>query len=269
MVTDTGAASLAAEFPPGIDDFDFRDWFPGLSDTAWANVFTTITAAVWATVLILVIFFFWAYRSPKIVPTKSQWMAESAYGFIRNSISIDLLGKKDGVRFAPYFATLFFFILLMNFWAVVPGVQISPNAHIAFPLVLGFLSWLIYNFVGIKKHGLIGYLKMNCVPPGVPGFILPIIIPLEFVQNLLLRPITLALRLFANMFAGHLILLVFITGGLAMLNSANMLVQGLSVFSFLMAIAMSLFELIVIGLQAYVFTLLTALYVQGALADEH
>ncbi|WP_084472089.1 F0F1 ATP synthase subunit A [Haloglycomyces albus] len=230
---------------------------------------TTITMAVFATVVVLAFLFMWAYRNPQIVPTKRQWIAESAYGFIRNTVSIDLLGKKDGVRFAPYFATLFFFILMMNLWAIIPGIQISPNAHIAFPLVLGVLSWIVYNYVGIQKHGLVGYLKMNCVPPGVPWFILPLIIPLEFIQNFILRPITLALRLFANMFAGHLILLVFITGGLAMLNSANFFIQGLSLFSFLMAIAMTLFELIVILLQAYVFTLLTALYVQGSLADEH
>lgn len=265
------AKVLAADghFPPGIDSFDFRDWFSGLSGTALANVFTTITFAVWLTVAILIIFFLWAYRKPQIVPTKRQWIAESAYGFIRNSVSIDLLGKQAGVRFAPYLATLFFFILVMNFWAIVPGIQISPNAHIAFPITMGIISWLVYNYVGVKKHGFIGYLKVTCIPPGSPAFILPLLIPLEFLQNVLLRPVTLALRLFANMFAGHLILLVFILGGFELLNSGNIFIQGMSVFSFALGIAMSLFELIVIVLQAYVFTLLTGMYIQGSLADEH
>lgn len=269
----TDSAMVLAEgdshFPPGIESFNFRDWFTGLSDTALANVFTTITFAVWLSVAVIITFFLWAYRKPQIVPTKRQWIAESVYGFIRNSVAIDLLGKKTGVRFAPYLATLFIFILVMNLWAIVPGIQISPNAHIAFPLVLGFMSWAIYCYVGIKKHGFLGYLRATCIPTGTPVFIYPVVIPIEFLQNLILRPVTLALRLFANMFAGHLILLVFFLGGFQLLNSENVVLQGLSVFSFAMGIAMTGFELIVIVLQAYVFTLLTGMYIQGSLADEH
>ncbi|MCD0442677.1 F0F1 ATP synthase subunit A [Glycomyces sp. A-F 0318] len=269
----TDSAIVLAEgdshFPPGIHSFDFADWFSGLSGTALTHMFTTITFVVWLSVAILIVFFLWAYRKPQIVPTKKQWMAESAYGFIRNTVAIDLMGKKDGVKFAPYLATLFLFILIMNLWAIVPGVQISPNSHIAFPALMGALSWVIYMAVGFKKHGFIGFLKLTCVPPGAPWFIYPLLIPIEFLQNLILRPITLALRLFANMFAGHLILLVFILGGFEMLNSSNFLIQGLSIFSFGMGIAMTMFELIVILLQAYVFTLLTGMYIQGSLADEH
>ena len=269
----TDSAIVLAEgeshFPPGIHSFNFADWFSGLSETALAHVFTTITFAVWATVAILAVFFLWAYRKPQIVPTKKQWIAESAYGFIRNTVAIDLMGKKDGVRFAPYLATLFLFIVLMNFWAIVPGIQISPNAHIAFPAMLAVLSWIIYVWVGIKQHGLAKWLKITVVPPGAPAFIYPLLIPIEILQNIILRPVTLALRLFANMFAGHLILLVFILGGFEMLNSGNIFIQGLSVFSFAMGIAMTMFELIVILLQAYVFTLLTGMYIQGSLAEEH
>jgi len=270
-VTDSAIVLAEGEshFPPGIHSFDFADWFSGLSETALAHMFTTITMVVWATVAILIVFFLWAYRKPQIVPTKKQWMAESAYGFIRNTVAIDLMGKKDGVRFAPYLATLFLFIVLMNFWAIVPGIQISPNAHIAFPAMLAVLSWIMYVWVGIKQHGLAKWLKITVVPPGAPAFIYPLLIPIEILQNIILRPVTLALRLFANMFAGHLILLVFILGGFEMLNSSNIFIQGLSVFSFAMGIAMTLFELIVILLQAYVFTLLTGMYIQGSLAEEH
>ncbi|WP_030157664.1 F0F1 ATP synthase subunit A [Glycomyces sp. NRRL B-16210] len=256
-------------FPPGIESFNFRDWFTGLSETGLANVFTTLTFAVWLSVAVIIVFFLWAYRKPQIVPTKRQWLAESAYGFIRNSVSVDLLGKKAGVRFAPYFATLFLFILVTNMWAIVPGIQISPNSHIGFPLVLGLMSWVIYVYVGVKKHGFLGYLRATCIPAGTPVFIYPVVIPIEFLQNLILRPVTLALRLFANMFAGHLILLVFFLGGFQLLNSENIFIQSMSVFSFAMGIAITAFELIVIVLQAYVFTLLTAMYVQSSLADEH
>ncbi|GAB3644779.1 F0F1 ATP synthase subunit A [Glycomyces tarimensis] len=268
-MTDSAQVLAAGHFPPGTDSFNYRDWFTGLSETALANVFTTITFAVWLSVAVLIVFFLWAYRKPQVVPSKRQWFAESAYGFIRNTVAVEVLGKQVGIRFAPYLTTLFLFIVVMNFWAIVPAVQISPNAHIAFPVMLGFLSWVIYNYLGVRKHGFLGYLKLTCVPPGAPWFIYPLLIPIEFLQNLILRPVTLALRLFANMFAGHLILLVFILGGFALLESDNVFIQGISVVSWAFGIAMTFFELIVILLQAYVFTLLTTLYIQGSLADEH
>jgi F-type H+-transporting ATPase subunit a len=260
---------LAAEFPPGVESFNFGDWFAGLTDTALANVITTLTFVVFLAVAILMIFFLWAYSNPQIVPTRRQWLAESAYGFVRNTVAIDILGKREGVRFAPYLTTLFLFILLTNFFAIVPGIQISANASISFPLVLGFIAWCVYNYVGIKKHGFLAYLKHTCVPPGAPLFIYPLLVPIEFLQNLILRPVTLALRLFANMFAGHLILLVFILGGFALLQSDNIFIQGISVLSWALGIALTGFELIIILLQAYVFTLLTTMYIQSSLAEEH
>lgn len=259
---------IAADFPPGIEVFNFRDWF-GVENTALAGTVNLITVSLFVGVGIVIAYFMWAYRNPRIVPTKRQWIAESAYGLIRNSVSVDLLGERAGVRFAPYLASLFFFILATNLWGIVPGVQISPNAYIAFPLVLGVLSWAIYNYVGIRKHGFFGYLKANTIPPGVPIFIWPLMIPIEFFSNLILRPITLALRLFANMFAGHLILVVFVTGGFALLSADNFLLAGMSVFAWIMAIAMTFFEFGIMLLQAYVFVLLTTMYVQGALAEEH
>lgn len=256
-------------FPPGTEEFIFRDWFPALSDTFLANTITTITFIVWASVGLIMGLFLWAYRKPQLVPTRRQWLAESTYGFIRNNVAIDLMGKKYGVRFAPYLATLFLFIAFTNLFGIIPGIQISSNSHIAFPLVLGIASWLLYNWVGIRKFGVLKYLKNTCVPPGVPWPILVLLIPIEFFTNLILRPFTLALRLFAAMFAGHLILLVFILGGFTMLQADNFLIQGMSIFSFLMAIAFTFFELFIMLLQAYIFTLLTALYMQGALSEEH
>jgi F-type H+-transporting ATPase subunit a len=131
------------------------------------------------------------------------------------------------------------------------------------------MVWVIYNVEGIKKHGAIGYLKSQCVIPGIPWPMHFLLIPMEFMSKILLQPFTLAVRLFANMFAGHLMLLVFTLGGVAMLNASNIFIKGLSVTSFLMALVMTFFELMVIVLQAYVFTMLTAAYVQGALEEAH
>jgi len=172
-----------------------------------------------------------------------------------------------GVRFAPYLTTLFCFILLTNFFGIVPFLQISPNSHIAFPAMLAAISYVLFNYAGIKHHGFVKYFKMSLVPPA-PWFILPLLIPIEFFSTFLVRPFSLAVRLFANMFAGHMLLLVFTLGGFAMI-SANAWFIPFSIVSWVMTIALTFLEFLVIVLQAYVFTVLTASYVQGALADEH
>ena len=250
-------------FPPGIENFNYGDWFSAVPG-GW---FTTITFGIFLAVGILLCFFLITYRDPKIVPTKGQWLAESIYGFVRDGIAKDIIGPQ-GVKFAPYFTVLFCFIALTNVMAIVPGIQISPNAHIAFPLILGVLSWIIYLAVGVKKHGFFGYLKASSIPSGTPGYMYPIIIPIEFLSNLILRPITLSVRLFANMFAGHMILLVFLLGGFTLFEAGGWFMAA-SPLAFIMAIVMTFFEFFIQLLQAYVFTLLTAVYIQTSLADEH
>jgi F-type H+-transporting ATPase subunit a len=135
--------------------------------------------------------------------------------------------------------------------------------------VLGFISYFMFIAIGIRKQGFVQYFKVNLFMPGLPWPLYILITPIEAFTTFVMRPITLAVRLFANMFAGHLMLLVFTLGGVAMLGSANVFVMGLSLLSFVMAIVLTFFEAMVIFLQAYVFTMLTASYVQGAIADEH
>jgi F-type H+-transporting ATPase subunit a len=255
---------LAAEFPPSVEDFYLPSILPwGAHDSYW---FTKITVLVWVAVAAIIIYFLVSYRKPQLVPTKKQWLAESIYGFVRNNISVDMIGPR-GVAFAPYLTTLFCFILLMNFFSIVPLVQISPNSHIAFPAFMAVISYVMFIYVGIRHHGLVKYIKTALIPPA-PWFILPLLIPIEFFSNFLVRPFSLAVRLFANMFAGHMLLLVFTLGGFAMI-SANAWFAPFSIVSWIMTIALTFLEFLVICLQAYVFTVLTASYVQGALADEH
>jgi F-type H+-transporting ATPase subunit a len=257
---------LAADvpFPPSVEDFYLPSILPwGEHDSYW---FTKITALLWISVALIIIFFLVTYRNPKLVPTKKQWLAESAYGFVRNNIAIEMIGAR-GVRFAPYLTTLFSFVLLMNLWGIIPLVQISPNSHIAFPAILAVISYVMFIYVGVREHGFVGYFKNALIPPA-PWFILPLLIPIEFFSNFLVRPFSLAVRLFANMFAGHMLLLVFTLGGFAMIN-ANLLFVPFSIVSWVMTIALTFLEFLVIVLQAYVFTVLTASYVQGALADGH
>jgi F-type H+-transporting ATPase subunit a len=249
-------------FPPEVEESFF---LPSIIEGAGPWL-TKVTLLVWLAVALLIIYFLWAYRAPRLVPTKRQWIAESVYGFARKNIALDLIGR-EGVRFAPYFTVLFCFILLTNLFGIIPGIQLSPNSHIAFPVVLAAISYVLFIAVGIRKHGFLRYLKVQLVP-SAPWFVLPILIPIEFFSNLIVRPVTLALRLFANMFAGHMILLVFTLGGFAMLN-ANLLLAPISLVSWVMTILLTGLEALIAILQAYIFVILTASYVQGALAEEH
>jgi F-type H+-transporting ATPase subunit a len=245
-------------FPPEVSDFYLPGWqYP------WVTKFTVL---VWIGVALLILYFLTAYRNPKLVPTRSQWMAESIYGFARNNVAVDVIGQ-EGVRFAPYLATLFSFLLLTNLFGIIPIAQVSPNAHIAFPATLAIITYVMYIWVGVRKHGFGKFMRLMLMPPA-PMWLMPLLIPIEFLQNFILRPITLSLRLFANMFAGHVILLVFTLGGFALLN-ANGLFAPISVVSWITAVLMTFFEVLVAAMQAYVFTLLTAVYIQGSLADEH
>jgi F-type H+-transporting ATPase subunit a len=256
---------LAAEvpFPPTVEDFYLPSILPwGEHNAYW---FTKVTVLLWISVALIIIFFLVSNRKPQLVPSKKQWIAESLYGFVRNNIAVDMIGR-EGVRFAPYLTTVFSFILVMNLWGVIPVAQISPNSHIAFPAILAVISYVMFIYLGIKKHGK-GYLKFALVPPA-PWFILPLLIPIEFFSNFIVRPFSLAVRLFANMFAGHMLLLVFTLGGFAMIN-ANIWLAPVSVVSWAMTVALTFLDFAVIVLQAYVFTVLTASYIQGSLAESH
>jgi F-type H+-transporting ATPase subunit a len=207
----------------------------------------------------------------RIVPSKSQYFSEEAYSFVRNGIAQDIIGGRDYMRFVPLLTTMFFFILVNNLFGLVPFLQFAPFSRAGFAYALAGMVWVVYNGVGIARHGFFPYLKLQTVPPGVPPWILPLLVPLEFLSNLIIRPITLSLRLFANMFAGHLLLTLFATGGAYLLFDAtgSFLVKPAGILSFVLGILVGFLELIVSVLQAYVFTLLTATYIQGSLAAEH
>jgi F-type H+-transporting ATPase subunit a len=263
VVSSLGAGPLATDshFPPSVGEF-FPPALFGLD--GWLTKFTIFA---WVAVGILIIFFLAAYRKPTLVPSRTQWMAESVYGFARDSIATPMLGHA-GVKFAPYFATLFSFILLTNLFGIVPFIQASPNSHIAFPIVLAVISYVMFNYLGIRQHGVKKYFKTALIP-NAPWYILPLLIPIEFFSTFIVRPVTLALRLFANMFAGHMILLVFTLGGFALLNASAWYLKPISVLSWVMAIGLTFLEALVILLQAYVFVVLTSSYISGALAEEH
>jgi F-type H+-transporting ATPase subunit a len=247
---------------PGPADF----WQPLVGDGAWAVTRPAIVVAL--SVGALVWFFLSTSRRLALVPGKSQFAAEAVYGLVRNGLARDIIGSREFLKFVPMLFTMFTMILLNNLAGVIPFVQFPTFSRIAFPIGLTLITFVVYQTVAFRRKGFMGYMK-SLVPPGVPAWIKPLMFLLEFVTYFISRPVSLALRLFGNMFAGHLLLLIFILGGQYLLVHGGPAIKVSGIISFAFAIVMSFFEVLVEFLQAYIFTLLSALYIAGAIADEH
>lgn len=259
MLTET---LLSGEFePPSAADFQFA---PIFGDSI---LFSKPVFLVALSVILIAAFFIISARKAAVVPSRLQFAGEGVYAFVRNSIGQDVIGP-EFMRFVPFLFTLFTFVLCNNLFGIIPFLQFPSMSRIGFPIALAIFTYVVYHYVGIKHHGLKKYVKDICFMPGVPKWIYIILTPVEFATYFIVRPATLSLRLFANMFAGHLLLLVFTLGGEHLLAS-TIFFKILSIFSFGFAVGLSFFEFGIECLQAYIFTLLTALYIAGALADEH
>jgi F-type H+-transporting ATPase subunit a len=193
---------------------------------------------------------------------------EGAYTFVRNSVARDVIGGKDFLPFVPLLFSLFVLILVNNFFGVFPPIQFPSMSRVGFPVALALVVYVVYHWVGISRKGVKGYFG-SFVPHGLPVFVVPLVWVLEFVTYFFTRPVTLALRLFGNMFAGHILLILFILGAEYMLENGTALIKVAGLFSVVMAFVMTIFEILVQFLQAYVFILLTAVYIQASIADEH
>jgi F-type H+-transporting ATPase subunit a len=259
--------------PPGPGDFNLPPvgpdkTFEWLGQTHYLGVTKPMLQLVLSAVLVFGVFYL-ATRRRSMVPGRLQFVGEEAYGFVRNSMTRDIISGHDWQRYVPYLFTLFFFILLNNVFATIPFIQFPTFSRAGMVYALAGLSWVIYNVAGIRRHGFIGYLKLQTVPAGIHGAMLLLLVPLEFLSNIVVRPVTLALRLFANMLAGHLLILLFALGGEYLLVHGAGLIKPVGILAWLLFIAISFLELLVQFLQAYVFVLLNAMYISGALAEEH
>lgn len=248
--------------PPTPADFYFPLWNIGGFE---------ITRPMVLAVLSVVILLAWLVPiagKAKAVPSKGQWYVEQVYDFVRNGIARDMIGSHDFMRFVPLLFSLFLFILVNNWFGSFPGTNFPTMSRIGFPLALVLIVYFTYHAAGIKKHGLGGYFK-SMVPAGIPGWISPVIFVIELLSFFFIRPLTLTLRLFGNMFAGHILMGVFVLGSTYMMFSGQLSLMAASVGGWLMAFLMGLLELLIQAIQAYVFTMLAASYFGGAVADEH
>ncbi len=251
---------------PGIGEFYPEPVF-SFSVLGVDFAITRIILGLWFATLAITVFLVLTVRKPQIVPGKLQFLGESGYSLVRDGIARDVVGPR-GLPFAPFLASLFFFILANNFMSILPLAQISPMARFAFPLVLAVICWVLYIYIGIKNQGVGRYFKDILFLPGVPKPMYILVTPIEILQNFIVRPFTLAVRLFANMFAGHMLLVVFALGATYLFSRDNFSIVFGPV-SALMVIVMTFFELLVIFLQAYVFTVLMGTYLNGSIEAEH
>ncbi|MEV4295535.1 F0F1 ATP synthase subunit A [Microbispora rosea] len=249
---------------PGPSIFDF----PPLYDGAPYWLTKPVLMALFGAVVVCAVAWS-AFANPKLVPRGMQNLGEMGYQFVRDQVARPFLGK-DAERWMPLLLSLFFLILLWNFFGVIPLIQIPVASHIAFPIVFAITIYVIKIYLGIKHQGLGGYFKNMMFPPGLPKPIYVLLAPIEFLSNLIIAPFTHAVRLFANMFAGHLILAFFsMVGFWFLFEKPTPLGAGLGVVGAIMTIAMTGFEMFIEFLQAFLFTMLAAMYIGNSLHAEH
>lgn len=228
---------------------------------------TKITFLIVLVSVVIMAFFLYAFRKPKLVPRGAQNVGELGYTFIRDGIAREAMGK-DGDKFVPFLFTLFFMIWLMNFVGIVPFLQIPVTSIFAIPVAFALIVYLTWVPLGIYRQGFIPFFKNMMFPPGVPAPMYVLLAPIEFISNIVVRPFTHSVRLFANMFAGHLLIASFSVATFYLISASVVGILG-SVASFAVTIALTGFEVLIQALQAYIFTLLTAVYISGALKAEH
>jgi len=246
-------------FPPIDELFVWKDIV--FEDTSYAINKTSLLVMV-SSLLILLIFV-GGSRKMKLIPGRFQSVLESTYEFVDRGITRDVIGN-DATRFTPFLGSLFLFILFLNFWEIIPFIQFPPTSRFAIPLFLALMVYVLYWFLGFKHQG-IKYLTGHLFPAGVPLALYILVTPIELVQILLVRPFSLAVRLLANMMAGHILLTALALLTAYTLTNAPIIALG----PFLLGVGVTAFELLVGFLQAYIFTLLTAVYIADSLHAEH
>lgn len=218
--------------------------------------------------LTIVLIFGLGTRRMTLVPGRWQSVVELGLDFVRVNIAEDLLGKKDGRRYLPLLTTIFFMVLFFNLTSIVPGLNLAGSAVIGVPLVLAAVTYGTFIYAGIRRSPR-SFFRNSLFPTGVPWPLYIIVTPIELISTFLVRPVTLVLRLMMNMVVGHLLLVLFFSGTEWFLFTAPALFKLFGVGTIVFAFAFTLMEILVGVLQAYIFALLTGVYIQLAVADSH
>lgn len=252
--------------PSNVNElFEFRDAIFNIGPFPMTR--TVILILLTAVIVSAILFF--GLRKKSIVPGKFEAAVEAIVGFVKDGIAIEIIGPQ-GAKYAPWLLSVFLFVLVGNAFKITPFINLPVTARMALPVMLAVITWVVFVFAGIKRQGF-RYFTGIVWPKSVPIALRPLVGLIEFFSILFLRPLTLAIRLFANMVAGHLMLVLLVVSGYIFLsNVGNIgLRAGIGVAWFVMGLGIFVFEIVVIMLQAYIFTLLSAVYVQTSLYPEH
>ena len=260
--------ALAAKEP-----FDFNQVIEHLSPHkySWAPDWGhfTLTNAVMNIFLAaaVVIFIFWTAASkPKIVPKGVQNLVEGSIDWLKSNIVYSVMSPADGRAWFPFIATFFFFIFFMNVIGVLPLIGFTPTSNIFVTFTLAMMVYLTAVVIGVARHGFFTFWKKTLLPPGIPGWMKPMMFLIEIVSQLA-RPFSLAVRLFANMLADHLLQLIFI--GFIFLAGASIMAVIVIPFSMVFEVVFMAFGLFVAFIQAAIFAFLATLYINDALHPGH
>ncbi len=251
--------------PPSVLDF-----FPHalLFEGTIFEVNRITVIRVLAAAVLIGVFAIVAQRA-RVVPRRGQAIVEIALDFVRVQIAEEVMGKERAQRFVPFLTTLFLAIVVFNLTGVIPFLNLSATSLIGLPIVMAVWVYLIYLGAGIQQHGLWKYLRLSLFPEGVPWPVYILLTPIEALQVFLLRPATLALRLTANMIAGHLLLVLCFSGTQYFFFTASGAMRGFGAVSLTAGLLFTLFEIAVALLQAYIFTILSAVYLTLAVEEAH
>ena len=250
---------LAVEFPPINEVIRWKDLFPSFNKVALICCLASLIG--------IGIYLIASRRDPLVAPKGTRNLAEIGVDFIEDQIVMQTMGKQ-GLGWTPFLLTLFIFVYLCNLPGIVPFLQFPATARMALPLFLALVVWLIYNTVGFKHNGA-KYITGMIWPHSVPVAMRPLVGVIEILSNIVLRPFSLAVRLFANMLAGHMLLVTFALLTHELVRSDTWALKPVAVLPFFMLLFLTAFEVLVGFLQAYIFTILTAVYIGLATHPEH
>ena len=250
---------FALEFPPINEILRWTDVVPSVNKIALIAIAAVVVASV--------VFLLAGNADGSTAPRGVRNLAESIVEFIEGQIIMPTMGR-DGLGWTPFLMSLFSFIYLCNVPGVIPIIQMPATARMAIPLFLSLLVWVIFIGVGFKHQG-IGYLKNSLFPPGVPAALYLLVTPIEFISTFLVRPFSLTVRLFANMLAGHILLVTFALLTEELVQGGSIVLKPVGILPFFMLVFLTAFEVLVAFLQAYIFTILAAVYIGGAAHPEH
>lgn len=266
LILASGECNTADEIicvPESVNELFEQPFLGGVNRT----MLLTILAAA---IVIGLLYFGIVRHKKRLVPSKFGALMEALVAFVRDEIAIGIIGPQHGLKYFPWLLSIFLYVLVGNLFEVTPFINFPITSRMwVVPAILSIVTWVVFIVAGLRAQGFT-YIKDIAWPPSVPTAMKPLVGLIELFSTFLIRPMTLAVRLFANMVAGHIMLTLLLVSGWVFITGQGGLAKVPIGFGWLvMGLGIYVFEIIVAVLQAYIFALLSAVYVQTAVHPEH